>query len=759
MVGDSTVMDEATLAVTGMDCASCVATVEKAARKVTGVEACSVNLARGRATISFDPSRTDATRVADAITESGYPSHPELHAAANAEERRVADHAAHAQSWFRRAMVGVALWLPMELLHWTLMLANRGYGGHAAHHASWMDWLALMTSTIAIVYVGWAFYRNAWKALRRGTSNMDTLIAMGASVAYGYSLVAFFGYLAGWWRQLPDLYFTESTGLLALISLGHWLEARARTAAGSAIRELLNLAPATALRMDGDAPPQEVPVAELRKGDLVLVRPGDRVAIDGVVVEGKSTVDESMITGESIPVLRQPGDAVIGGTINTDGRLVVRVTKVGSETALAQIVKLVDRAQSSKPPVQKLADRIAAVFVPTVLAIAVITALGWYGVGNARGWDQLRLWGELARAVCSVLIIACPCALGLAVPAALMVGTGRGAKRGILIRDVDALQSAERISIVVLDKTGTITRGRPVVVDVSAMDGVSQDEVLAKAAAAEMFSEHPVAKAIVAEARKRGMKLIQPNGFSNEPGLGVTATVQNEPVLVGNAELLSRHGIIVQPPPGHQTIVHVAAGGRAIGVIVIADEIKPDSASAVRELRELGMRIVLLTGDNEATAKAIAKQVGIDDVRANVRPEGKADVIRTLQSPGIAMPGRSNASRQAVAMVGDGINDAPALAQADLGIAIGSGSDVAKEAGDIVLVGGSLHGVAAAIRLSRATMRTIRQNLFFAFIYNVIAIPLAALGLLNPLIAAAAMALSDVTVIGNALRLRRRRID
>ncbi|MEA2733656.1 MAG: P-type Cu+ transporter, partial [Humisphaera sp.] len=411
------------LAVGGMDCASCVATVERAARKVGGVEQCAVNLARGRAVVRFDPKQTDPDVVAAAITDAGYPTHAETHAGANAEEHRVAEHAAHAESWFRRAMVGVALWLPVELLHWTLALTSGGE--HFAHRHFWMHWVALITSTVAIVYVGWAFYRSAWKALLRGTSNMDTLIAMGASVAYGYSLVAFVGYLAGWWRELPDLYFMEATGLLALISLGHWLEARARTAAGSAIRELLNLAPATALRLNADGQPEEIPVSSLHVGDRVLARPGDRIPVDGVVGDGRSSVDESMITGESMPVLRQPGDPVIGGTLNVDGRLVVRVTKVGSETALAQIVKLVDRAQSSKPPVQKLADRIAAVFVPTVLAIALLTGVGWYIAGAVNDWPAAQTWGRLARATCSVLIIACPCALGLAVPAALMVGTGR----------------------------------------------------------------------------------------------------------------------------------------------------------------------------------------------------------------------------------------------------------------------------------------------------------------------------------------------
>ncbi len=746
----STSVEEAAFSVNGMDCASCVSHVSKAARKVPGVQDVDVNLARGRAVVKFDPAQTNTTAVADAITESGYPTHAELHADANAEEQRVAEHAAHAQSWFARAIAGIILWLPVELTHWIIRLTHG-----AQHHPLWIEWIALIASTIAIVYIGAAFYRSAWKALLRRTSNMDTLIAMGATVAYVYSLVAFVGYLAGAWHRLPDLYFMESAGLLALISLGHWLEARARNSAGSAIRELLNLAPATALRVDaGSADAQQVPVAQLKVADRVLVRPGDRIPVDGVVVEGRSSVEESMITGEPLPVLRQTGDKVIGGTLNVDGRLIVRVTKVGSETALAQIIRLVDQAQSSKAPVQHLADKVAAVFVPSVLALALLTGIGWFVVGTMRHWDSAYLWGELARSVCSVLIIACPCALGLAVPAALMVGLGRGAKRGILIRDIDALQHAEQINIVALDKTGTITRGRPRVVEVTPLNGVAADEVIARAAGAEMYSEHPVAKAIVAYAKERGLKIPEPTAFRNEPGLGVVATIEGVELLVGNSQLLG-NGTTSQRP-----VVHVATrspGGEVvpIGAIAIADEIKPDSVAAIAELAEMGMKTVLVSGDNQQTARAIAQEVGIDDVRAEVKPAEKAQVIRELQNLKSDIPN----SRFHVAMIGDGINDAPALAAADLGIAIGSGSDVAKEAGGIVLVGESLHGVAASIRLSRATMRVIRQNLFFAFVYNVIALPLAALGLLSPLIAAAAMALSDVTVIGNALRLRRTKVD
>jgi len=768
-------LQETAFSVEGMDCASCVAHVEKAASRVRGVQSSRVNLARGRAVVQFDPAQTDPGVIAAAITEVGYPAAVEAtDDVAAAEDARLHRHGNEARAWFRRAIIGLVLWFPVELTHW---IHNAVSGGHASHGVTWMDWLSLVTASLAILLVGGGFYRGAWKGLRQGASNMDTLIAMGASVAYGYSLVAFIGFVTGAWQTKPPLYFTEGTGLLALISLGHWLEARARQSAGSAIRELLNLTPAVALRLndaaatsaDAASSPQEVPLSQLAVGDRILVRPGDRVAIDGVVTEGQSAVDESMLTGEPIPVTRTVGDSVIGGTINQDGRLIVRVTKTGSQTALAQIVQLVESAQSSKPPVQRLADRIAAVFVPVVLGIALITGIGWYVWGSTHGWPAAATWGMIAKAVCSVLIIACPCALGLAIPAALMVGTGRGARRGILVRDIDGLQQAERIGTVVLDKTGTVTVGRPSVSAVRPADGVSEEELLTWAATAEQFSSHPLAKAIVAYAAGRGLSPSSDlQGFKNEPGLGVIAQIDGRELLVGASELIGPAGRQDQPASdaGSNTRVYVAwreqgaplaeasSSIRLLGLILLSDQVKDDSASAIADLHAMGLRTVLLTGDNHSAAERVAQGVGIDDIRADVRPAEKASVIRDLQRRPAAAEGP-----EGVAMVGDGINDAPALAQADLGIAIGSGSDVAKETGDIVLVSGSLRGVAAAIRLSRATMRTIRQNLFLAFIYNVIAIPLAAFGLLNPLIAAACMALSDVSVIGNALMLRRAKID
>jgi Cu+-exporting ATPase len=755
---ETTSLEEQAFSVSGMNCASCVAHVQKSAIRAAGVQECDVNLARGRAVVRFDPAQTDSTQIADAITRAGYPAEPEAanDNAAHAEHLRMDRQAEEARAWKRRAIVGTLLWLPLEATHWLTKLFESDHS-HTDLSVGWMIWASLIASTLAIVFVGSGFYRSAWGAMKRLTSNMDTLIAMGASVAYGYSAVSLAGYFAGWWGTLPDLYFMEAAGLLALISLGHWLESRARQSAGSAIRELLELAPETAMRLSSaDATHvDEVPVSQLIAGDIVLVRPGDRVPIDGVVVKGPSSVNESMITGESAPVKRDDGDDVIGGTQNIDGRLIVRVTKVGAETALAQIVKLVERAQASKPAIQRLADQIAAIFVPAVLGIALLTGIGWYVWGITHDWSSGQTWGRIALAVCSVLIIACPCALGLAVPAALMVGTGRGAKKGILIRDIDTLQSARRINTIVLDKTGTITMGRPMVARIHSMNGASEEEILALAASAEQHSEHPIARAIVGHARDRAISLRELAGFNNEPGYGVAARVGDTELLVGSAAMMEKHqatGMSGDFSTAGETAVYVAARrtsvAEIIGAIFLSDEIKPEAAGVIDQLHKLGLRIVLLTGDTRGSAEKIAKQVGIDDVRAEVKPDQKAQAVRDLQASGAT-----------VAMVGDGINDAPALAQADVGIAVGSGADIAKQTSGVVLVGGSLAMLPVVLRLSGATMRTIHQNLFFAFLYNVLAIPLAATGILSPYIAAAAMALSDVTVIGNALLLRRSKID
>ena len=755
----------ATLLIEGMDCASCVAHVEKAAKSVGGVSECSVSLATGRASVEFDPDQTTLAVIASAITDSGYPASPADANGGTGETQRLEKTRVEAKRWLMRAIVGFALWLPVELTHWIGNLTDQ-------HWHSWLDPVSLVAATLAMAYLGFGFYAGAIRGLRARTTNMDTLIAVGTTVAYVYSLVAFVGLHLGWWSEMwhsatmsflgihlswqarmPELYFMEATGILALISLGHWLEASARAKAGSAIGELMRLAPTIAFKMNSDNPADavKVPVSSLESGDRVLVRPGDRVPIDGIVLSGTSHVDEAMISGEAMPVSRTVGQEVIGATINLDGYLQIRVAKVGAETTLAQIVAMVERAQAQKPPVQRLTDRIAAYFVPAVLLTALGTGIGWYMHDTSRQIASNEMWGHIANAVCSVLIIACPCALGLAVPAAVMVGLGRGARRGILIRDIDALQRAEKVRTIVFDKTGTITNGKPTVADVISLEhSITPDQVLQIAASAELYSSHPLGTAIVNRARELGMKIAEPAGFTNEPGLGVAARIGDKTYLVGSEALLRSKGKLTSgypPQAADRTLAHVGIQNPdgtvdRFGLIVVTDELKPDSAEALATLRKRGLETVLLTGDSRAAATSVARAVGIEDIHADIRPEGKAAIIKQLQETGVK-----------VAMVGDGINDTPALAQADLGIALGSGSDIAKETGQIILVSPSLKNVAIAIRLSRATMWMIRQNLFLAFIYNVIAIPMAAMGRLNPLIAAAAMALSDISVLAKSLRL------
>lgn len=750
--------------VNGMNCASCVAHVDKAIRALPGVADVSVNLARGRANVTYDAGRVDLQSIAAAATSAGYPSAPISEHQSHASQAHDESHLSHkhAAEWRRRAIIGVALWAPAELLHWAGKLA-----GWHAHGVNWMTWFGLATSTLAMVLVGGGFYRSAMAALRHRTTNMDTLIAMGASVAYFYSLIAMLGALAGAWVLPEAIYFTEASALLALISVGHWLETRARDRAGAAIRELLELAPETALRLrhesrsalaptfrTGDGPalkgfslsvrtdPEEVPVASLAHGDRVLVKPGMRIPIDGIVESGTSSVDESMLTGEPLPATRTAGHEVAGGTLNRDGALVIRVTRVGSETALAQIVRLVEEAQNAKPAVQRLADRISAVFVPVVLLIGLIVSIGWLAWGIGHGWSSGQTWGTVAKNVCSVLIIACPCALGIALPAALMVSTGWGARKGILIRSLESLQRAEKTRVVVLDKTGTITRGAPEVAAIEPEHGTFERELLYLAGSAELLSEHPLARAIVEHARSGGIELHVPENFRNEPGIGVYAAVGGRELFVGRE--ISPQGESV----GGVGVFQVGATGarRRLGTISLRDSVRPDSAAAIATLRKLGCDVVMLTGDNALNAKAVADEVGIRRVIAGVRPDGKAHAIAQLKA--------ELRSGESIVMIGDGINDAPALAAADLGIAVGSGADVAKQSAGIVLVGSSLHGAAQAIALSRITMRKVRQNLFWAFFYNVILVPLAAFGYFRPSFAALAMALSDVTVIGNALLIR-----
>ncbi len=706
------------LRIAGMTCAACATRIERKLGKLEGVEA-AVNYATEQATVVFDPTRATVDDLIRAVEAAGY------EAALPAEEEKEQEVALGKLA--RRLVVAAALTVPLVLLAMVPPLQFPGW-----------EWSALALATPVVLWCGFRFHRAAAVNLRHGTATMDTLISIGTLAAWTWSTVALLAFADA------HTYFEVGAVITTLILLGRYLETRARRRSGEAIRRLLKLG-AKEARVLRDGVEAVVPVEELAVGDLLVVRPGEKVPTDGVVVEGASAVDQSMLTGEPVPVEVGPGDEVAGATINTYGRLLVRATKVGAETALAQIARLVAEAQAGKAPIQRLADRVSAVFVPVVIALSLATLAGW-----------LALTGDAASAftaAVAVLIIACPCALGLATPTALMVGTGRGAQLGILIRGPEILERTRRITTVVLDKTGTVTEGAMRVAEVVPAAGVSRHELLRLAGAAEDASEHPIARAIADRARDEVGVLPSVETFVSRAGLGVEAVVEGRAVMVGRPALLAQGGLDLPPDlasardeaeAAGQTVVAVAWDGRVRGLVAVADRIKATSAQAVADLKALGLTPVLLTGDNERTARAVAARVGIDRVLADVLPDEKVAEIRRLQEAG-----------EVVAMVGDGINDAPALAQADLGLAIGTGTDVAIEASDITLVSGDLRAAADAIRLARRTLRTIKGNLFWAFAYNVAAIPLAVVGLLNPIVAAAAMAASSLFVVSNSLRLRR----
>ena len=748
MTVDSSNTQQLTLPITGMTCVNCAATVERALCRTEGVAGASVNYATERAIVELSEEGATFEDLSVAVERVGYgvlqADPDELDDVEAAARRR------ELEDQTRKFWIGVGFAGPLFILS---MARDFGFLGSWAY-AHWVNWLMFVLASPVQVYVGWDYYVGGWKALRSGSANMDVLVALGSTVAFVYSVVVVVMLSVGSTLAGEHVYFETAALIITLIKLGKLLEVRAKGDTSEAIRELIGLQPDTA-RVVRQGVDYDIPISDVVVGDLLLVRPGERIPVDGEVGDGLSSIDESMLTGESMPVEKAPGDVVVGATMNKSGAFHFRATRVGADTALAQVIRLVQEVQGSKAPIQRLADQVAGIFVPIVIIVAVLTFFVWWVVVGA------DFSVALVRLV-AVLVIACPCALGLATPTAVMVGTGRGARQGILFRSSEALQRVRRLGTVVFDKTGTLTRGEPEIRTVITLDS-DEAELLRLAGSAELMSEHPLGEAVLREAQSRSLNLTKPSSFRAIPGRGVEAIIGGAEVLVGNQVLMSERDIDLTEfelakesiVAGGATPLWVAIDGKADGVLGAADTLKEGSADAVQELKLEGLAVIMLTGDQNATAEAIASSIGIHEVRAEVLPHQKCDVIRELQADHV------------VAMVGDGINDAPALAQADVGIAIGTGTDVAIEAADVTLMGGDPRSVATALALSRATMRTIEQNLFWAFFYNVVLIPVAAgafysvtflpmiLRSLHPILAALAMALSSVTVVGNSLRLRR----
>jgi Cu+-exporting ATPase len=737
--------------VTGMSCANCAMNIERALKKkVPGVVDASVNFASEHAFVEYIPGLTGIDEMINAIEGAGYgairPSEE-----TDAEDAELAARRAEIRDQTIKFAVGILFTAPLFFLSMGRDFSLLG----AWSHALWVNWLFFALATPVQFYTGWDYYSGGWKSLKAGGANMDVLVAMGSSVAYFYSLAVLLYSPLG-----EHVYFETSAVIITLIKMGKMLESRTKGRTGGAIRKLMGLRPKTATILE-NGKEVEIPLSLVKIGQVIIVRPGESIPVDGVALEGESSVDESMLTGEPIPVDKNPGDTVAAGTINGDGRLKFEAKRVGKDTALAQIIRMVQEAQGSKAPVQALADKVAAVFVPGVMAIAFITFIIWLSLGSAFVPAMIRL--------VAVLVIACPCALGLATPTAIMAGTGKGAEHGVLFKSSEALETATKLDTLVLDKTGTITVGRPSVVNIISFDSPrsGEEELLRLAAAVERGSEHPLGKAIVKEAEARKIPLPEPQDFVASRGLGVQGKIDGKEILVGKSAWLGEKQIDLSVAEDQiralqaegKTVMTVAVEGRASGLIAVSDVPKPESSEAVSQLHHQHLRVVMLTGDNEQTAKAIASQVHIDDVVAEVRPEEKAGRIKALQEAG-----------NKIGMVGDGINDAPALAQADVGFAIGTGTDVAIEAGGVILASGNLMGISKAVNLSRKTMRTVKQNLFWAFAYNVVLIPIAAgilypftevpefLRQLHPILAALAMAVSSITVVSNSLLLYKTKV-